>query len=622
MLANWDRLDRDRAAARIAQPLKAIAGAASPPLDVGLRSKISRLEKQATDQTVLSQLARLRQSAAEGDWPQALKTLRGIRGELRRLDAAVYRRLVSWLCGTLVHDGLVDELQRLSQIVDPLPIDPHWNRAKAVACERSDFYDQDDAERYWHKYLLDLENLPALPPPQRDLARGLVWLRLAEFSVSEARSLRRCRCGMDHGPHIEEAEQRAREAFEQCLALAPGHVRACVAAAEFHVAADRPEEAARVFRRLLDHVPDNLEALLFLGRHYLAQGEPLKARQYAERAREHKPLDQETGDLLWSTHVEAACHLARNGRLDEARNELATADRLQPARKDNCDVLARKAALEIKAGRAKAARRFIEQALERLAEPTALWLAMTIEAIRYALPWEETSLYEKRWQDALKRRCRSETAGLMCRMLGAHLKMPHPYFQHKQHVHHLLRYVQRCSRVKWQAEDLRCVCEFLERAGKPELLAKLAQKGTRKHPEVAYFHWLMALEELEKGPYRYDHRLTVGRLEKAIELASKSSDPRDKQVAENAKRCLTLVGDALRVLHEDEDDDDDYDDYDEYGDGPFGGGTNGDFPDEVYDVVRRTCARIGLDPEEVLDQLTGARPKKPPRTRTKKKGAK
>jgi len=133
---------------------------------------------------------------------------------------------------------------------------------------------------------------------------------------------------------------------------------------------------------------------------------------------------------------------------------------------------------------------------------------------------------------------------------------------------------------------------------------------------------LMALEELEKGPYRYDHRLTVGRLQKAIELASKSSDPRDKQVAENAKRCLSLVGDALRVLHEDEDDDDyDDDDYDEYGDGPFGDGTNGVFPDEIYDVVRRACGRLGLDPEEVLDELTGARPKKSRRTRTKKKGA-
>jgi hypothetical protein len=251
-------------------------------------------------------------------------------------------------------------------------------------------------------------------------------------------------------------------------------------------------------------------------------------------------------------------------------------------------------------------------------------LAMTIEAIRYALPREETWLYEKRWQDALRRRCRSETAGLMCRMLGAHLKMPHPYCQHKQHVQHLLRYVRRCSRLKWQAEDLRCVCEFLEQAREPELLAKLAKQGARKHPEVAYFHWLMALAEMAKGPYRYDHRLTVGRLQEAIELASKSSDPRDKQVAENAKRCLTLVGDALRVLHEDEDDDDDYDDddCDEYGEGPFGDGTNGVSPDDIYDMVRRVCGRLGLDPEEVLDELTGARPKKSRRTRTKKKGAK
>ena len=171
-----------------------------------------------------------------------------------------------------MREGLVEELEQFSRIVDPLPIDPRWNRAMAVACEYSDFYD-DDPEEYWRKYLLDLENLPMLSASQRDLARGMVWLRLAEYHVDGAADLRGCRCRTDHRPHIKKAEKLAQDAFEQCFTLAPAHAPAYVAAAAFHAIADRPEEAAKVYQRLLDRVPDHLDALFFLAKHHVSRGE-------------------------------------------------------------------------------------------------------------------------------------------------------------------------------------------------------------------------------------------------------------------------------------------------------------------------------------------------------------
>ena len=604
MAANWSRLDTDRAATRIAAPLKVVAGMAPLRDDGNLRSKVSRLEDQVTNGAVLSRLTRLRQSTADRDWPLLLKTLRAGQRALRETDDGVYRRLVSCLCGIFVRDGLVEELEQFSRIVDPPAIDPRWNRAKAIACENSDF-DDDIPEEYWRKYLCDLENLPMLSPAQRDLARGLVWLRLAEYCVEDTADLRGCRCGSDHRSHIREAEKRARVAFEQCFTLAPAHAPAYVAAAASHTIADRPEEAARVYQRLLEHVPDHLDALVFLAEHHVSRGEGLKAHEFALRAHELKPLDKKTRGLLWATHTESACELARTEQYDKARGELAAADRLQPERKGDYDVLARKAVLDIKAGNPGAARRFVEQAQEELGEPTALWLVMTIEAIRYDLPWQEVCLYEKRWCQALKRRCCGETAGLMCHVLDAHLRMPQPYPQHQEHTRNLLQYVRRCSRVKWRPEDLRHVCEFLEQSDELKQLTKFAKKGIKQCPEIGYFHLLMGMVEIGKGPFRYNRQLTVEQLQRAIELASKSTDPRDKQVVENAKRLISLVEDVSR--HHDEYYDDDLDECSENG---CDDSTDGVAIEDLQDVIQMVCGRLGLDPEAVLDEIAGGRPDK------------
>lgn len=601
MLANWDRLDADRAAAGIAAPLKVLAGVASAQNDGRLRSQVSRLEKQATNQTIGSQLARLRQVAADHDWRQVFRSLRSVRGELRELDTGLYQRLVSCLCGMLVRGGLVDELGRLAQIVDPPPIDPRWNRAKAVACENSDSCDQDGAAQYWRKYLVDLGNLPTLTPSQRSQARGLIWLRLAHFFASDAKSLSECCCGADHGPEIEDIEERACNAYTRCLTLAPSFAPAYEDFAAFHLAADRRDEAAGVMQRLLEHEPDHLEALRFLGQHYAFHGEPVKAREFAQRARALKPLDRQVGDLLWSTHAGEARELARCEQYDQARAELANADRLQPSRAMDYDMLARKAVLEIRAGDAEAARQFVEQAQERLCEPTALWLIMAIEAIRHDLPREEVWLYEKRWHDALKRRCRSQTAGLTCRLLFAHRTHPQPYPQIEEHVQCLLKYVRRCSRVKWQAEDLRFVCEFLEEVRDAKTLTKFARQGKRKFPQVGYFHCLTGLMEMAKGPYGFDQQFAVDCFRQAIQLASDSGDPRDERIVGMAKRSLSRAENVVPDFDDYEDDDDEEGDFDEN----VRSVMEGVSPEEMYDAIRAMCERVGLDPEGVFDEVKG-----------------
>ncbi len=609
MANNWDRLDADRAAARIVVPLKVIAGMTPPQDDGNLRTKIGCLENHSADRAVLSKLTRLRQSVTDHDWDQLFKTLQTSRQALREMDAGIYQRLISCLCGVFMREGLVEELKKFSRIVDPLPIDPGWNRAMAIACESSDFHD-DDPEEYWRKYLQDLKNLPLFSPAQRDLARGLVWLRLAEYYEEDADDLRHCRCGMDHQPQIEEAEEQAEYAFAQCIKLAPHHAPAYLAAALFYKSINQPERTAELYRRLLDRDPDNLSALNALAVYHISRSEGLKAREFALRAHELKPLDRDTGKLLRLTHTEASRELARSGQYDKARAELADADRLQPEYKDDFDVLARKAVLEFKAGNTDAARQFVEQAQETLEKPGALWLVMTIEAIRFGLPWQETHLYEQRWLHALKKQCHGETAGLMCRLLDEHTHTFQPYSGHDEHLQNLLQYIGRCTRVKWRLEDMRLVCEFLERLEELELLAKFAKIGMQKHPQIGYFHWLVGMLEFRKGPFGCNRPLAVAQLKMAIDLASKSDDSRDERIVKNAKQRLDMIEGASH-LH-DEYDDDDLDNYyddevDEYSKDGNGNSIHGVTFDDFQEIVQKVSDTLGLSPEEILNKIMGGK---------------
>ncbi len=590
MLANWDRLDEERAAAKIAAPLKEMAGIASPQPDNRLASKMCRLEAQATRHPVLGPLTKLQRLAADRQWPKVLRTLRSCNAELRKLDAETYRRVISWLCSILVRQGRVDRVNQLARFADPLPIDPRWNRARASALDHSDDW---GAERYWENYLSDLEKITVLAPKERDLARAMIHLYLSKDLVDDVEELRTCRCGADHSPEIEEIEEKVLEHFRQCQSLAPTYQAGYARLAEFHAGAGRVREAAKVHERWLEQVPDDHEALLSLSHYYLNTDQPAKCREFAERARQLKPLDKTISTLLWGSHVKAARLLAREGEFDRARDEMAAADEIQPERKDDYDVLARKAVLEVKAGCLDAARSLIEQTQEAVPEPTALWLVMAIEGIRIELPDQETWLYEKRWQDALKRRCRSKTAGLMCDLLNAHLSASEQYEGCQQHVETLLKYVRRCSRVKWRAEDLRQVCEFVSNTNDEDLLAKLVKRGLRNFPQAAYLHGHAGDLEIKKGPVYCNRAKAFRYLEQAIQYGTASGDPRDEAVVEAARQAKSFLDDHSHSFYDDEDD------------------QFGEMLDDLEGVPRSVilemlggfCEEADLDPEVVMREI-------------------
>ncbi|MFV1967656.1 MAG: tetratricopeptide repeat protein [Pirellulaceae bacterium] len=542
MRNNWSRLDSDRVASRIARPLLVIAGEARrDPSDPRLRSAVGKLEEAVGETALSARLSTLQRQLGDGQLRQMLPSLRGICRGLRQIDPAIERRLVRCLYYRVVNDGRIADLERFAKQVDPLPLDPHWNRAMALVRERSKDADRKAPLPFWRRYTQDLADCTELDPARRDLAQALVWLRLARAFGREADAKRHCPCGASHDEECEEAIEAAVTCLEHCFKLAPKHAPAYRALAELHEKAEQPEKVAAAYQRLVQHAPDDFDALRHLAEYYLEEDNPVRAQPFAEQARRAKPLDRQATELMGATHVAAARYYALQGEFDRGRAELQAADALIPERRADYDMLGRKAALETRAGAADAARELIEQAQESLVEPAPLWLVMTIEAVQYELPKEEAWLYEKRWTDALKRRGQGVTAGAMCRLVLAYLETRGARRAWAEYQESLVAYVKRCARVKWRPEDLRDVCVLLMELQELDLLRKYVRKGLKKFRDIAIFHALDGLLEIGRGPSRCNHDKARTSLQAAVELAEQSNDPRDQKAMEFARLSLTLL---------------------------------------------------------------------------------
>lgn len=472
-----------------------------------------------------------------------------------------------------------------------------------MACEWDESSLTIDALPYWKKYLNDLGRVRGLASTDIELARGLVWHRIGTTYAESADKWRCCTCGNSHDAEVAVEFAEAQEALENCLALVPTYVPAYEALAELYDDGDEPEKSADTYRRLLNQVPDNTDALETLVQHYLAQDEPLEAQLYTQRLLKLKPLDAEAKSLGHAAHRATARWYARRCEFEQGRAEFAAGDALWPARRGDFDVLGCRAVLEIKAEDAAAARQLVTRAQESLDEPAPLWLLMMIEATRYELPAQETCLYENRWTMALRNKCQSSTAGVMCRLMRGYLETDEVYACRADHVTQLVAYVRRCSRVRWRQEDLREVCEFLDERDETKLLDKYVRKGQRTFPDAGYYHALSGRLEIDRGPRRCRRKKAIKSLRRAVELLVAAADPRDEEVLQDAKRSLTFIEELAqrsRFPHFFADPDS-QDDRSTAASGDFS--TSDQLPAELYQRLIEMCKAQGVDPDVVIREF-------------------
>ena len=417
--ANWDRLDSTRFAARIAATLKALADPAAAALDdARMADALHRLGSGVARFAVLKRLQRLQEQAVAGRWREAVKLLRSSQPLFLEADPALPQRLTMVLCAGIIQRGETGEVRELIKVAEPLPIDPQWNRALAMAHEHSREYDLAEVEHFWWAYITDLAGVECLSSAERTLAQALVWLRLGDLQVEESSPL--CAsCHLRHDPD-EELQARAVKSFENSLKLAPELLAAYQQLAAAYAEWDDPDQSAAVHQRLVERFPENLDSLLFLATHYTKRNEPFTAREFVFRAQRLRPLDPKIKALARTVHIASARAHATARRWDDGRAELAAAEKLHDPGEKVHHVLVCGAALEFKAGEYGMAHRLLDRA-KRAGRDGPGMVSDGHRGHLYALPKTVSGEFENRWLTALKKGRRSAVAGEMCQAL-----LPHP----------------------------------------------------------------------------------------------------------------------------------------------------------------------------------------------------
>ena len=653
MQANWERLDAGRFAAKIAASLRVLADPAVVSIDdFRATDTLARLGAAVLGGPVLARLQTLQGHVVAGRWREAVKLLRAATPVLCQIDSTLPQRLTSILYATLVHKGSPAALRELAAVIEPLPMDPHWNRGLAMAWERlddeDDDYDRYDndaalAERHWRSYLDDLVVLDCLLPTERTLARALVWFRLGQMLTEESCPM--CStCGIRHEPD-EDIQRRAIDCYENAMKLAPELLAAYQELAEAYREWGDSEHAAATWRRLVQRFPENIETLLFLADHHIRRDEPFAAGEFVFRAQRLKPLDARIKAMARSVRLASARHHALAGRWDEGRAEFAAAGGADGRDRDanGPQLLVCQAALELKAGNMGLANRLLDRACNELGEAAPISLMMAIESRRYALPKAVAEEFEHRWVTVLKKSRRSAAIGEMCRIATAYVTMDIDYLGRDDHLTRLLAFVRRCQQIrKWQAEDLRSVLDFLmvcehrERHSKEtflkrrntggalELLTEFAVKARGKFPENSFFHLMVGETEIRKGPLMCNRALARKCFERVLELAAEGDDSDSIQMMKRARESLDLLREIAespydassrsspRFVEEDEDDSP-YESpfgYSGVGEDEEDGDTpvfsSADLPEALIEKFVQFCREFGVDPEEFMNRAAAA----------------
>jgi tetratricopeptide (TPR) repeat protein len=605
--ASWDRLDPDRPASRIARNLVESTGSAL--LEGSANPRLDGLERWALGEPILGPLRDLAAAVSRGLWPEAIRKLGSIRPALRRVDPGLAVRLTEALYSPLLLEatGLSQRegtnlIRSFTKAAEPLPIDPRWNRLWAQAWEGPQGH-PDEAEPYWRRYIDDLESTTAIRPEDRPKAKALVLAHMGEEWAELAREFDAGEDplplpGMDpsrSGRPSEESTAARRKAvavLEESRALYPSHRATHQALLDLYKDGGQPDRAAEAARLLLESLPEDFETLRYLGFYHFDRDEPDKALEFILRARALRPLDP---NMLAS---EGACRevMARQhslrGRWDEARIELAAAERLLPEQSRNPNFAARKASLELKAGRPEAAETILEDALSRLNEPAPLWLSMAIESRRHQLPQPIIDRYQALLSNALANKVQGETAGALAAQLGPFLENKILYPGRDEHVRMVLEYLGRTTRIKYARADLVHACSFLELAGnEDDLIKKLANRGVKLHPTALEFPMLLGTIEMKKGPARANFKQARKNFETALRLAEAEgkADPRVAAMVPTIRKFLSVLNDLTGGS---------------FGmPFPFFGGGRGQAPDDLFEAFQAMMDEQGFDfdPDDGFD---------------------
>jgi hypothetical protein len=638
MRANWDRLAADRYAARLSVPLRTLADpAASPAVDAeGFRQAVRVLETDLLGSPAIWCLESLQKSLRQRRWRDALFAYRRSKKDIQTALPGLAQRIDRMLYDLTIRKSERYDLDELIAGLEPPTWDPHWHRARALIAEREDECLM-TVESHWIAYLQDLASIGDLKPAELSLAHAMIlerlggdWAKAAEDDDDDDEFDEYDEYEDDFDDDDDDddetgsdsrdsARKKAVEYLTKAIDLAPGHAPAYRTLAKKHVEWEQEDAAAEVHRRLLTQVPDELDSILYLYHYHRKRQEALVARDYALHAQRLKPTSPDMLKIARDSRLAAARALGIQRRGEEARQELAAISSvgLVPGGFDP-EIAVHKAMIELNAGQGASGLKLVDQIVSQSEDDCDLYMALSIEAVRYQLPSDPYGLrqqYWDRWQSCLKKKRSSCAAGQMSArmrelMLEDHELKGETAFLN-DYLEAVIKYVTGCSRVRWQLADLLNVCRFLallivdqQFRNVRSRYAKFLDSGRKRFPQEPELHVLRGELEMSRGPNCCDRRLARGCFQTTIDLLKHSSHPKSQEFQQLAQHSLRLLGD-------------------EEDDPPprrrsspargFDGGRP-DFldlpnsPGGILDMIRRMSASMGVDPKEIIESMMGSLP--------------
>jgi hypothetical protein len=145
------------------------------------------------------------------------------------------------------------------------------------------------------------------------------------------------------------------------------------------------------------------------------------------------------------------------------------------------------------------------------------------------MPKGTAESYARLWEAEAKKKCRSETAGVLAELMGSYSLAGVDYEGRSEHIQQVIAYLQRSSRLKFRREDIEKVVEFLIQLPKAlsGLLDKLVKAGVKLHPDSVILNLRAAALEMGNQSFLARGGSAGARryLETAQKLAEASTDP-------------------------------------------------------------------------------------------------
>lgn len=544
MRANWKRLDPARKAVKIADRLNAtvnVAGSPTFPASPADLNSLAMVERAAFGGEALSHLRNLKELLEGDDQRRVLAALRAAVTVLGERSPRLRDRLIELIVQRAIDKIDRELLDNLARATSSPAADPKWNRAWALLWEDCDELvggesTDELARKHWLALIDDLDHSSAFSEPDRKIAQALVMARVARTVASwvdedEERltTMNPYEWDLDFTrAMITRNRAQVLDLLARARKLAPG-VRA-VWETHFKVCElwRDDEGGIAVLTEQIKHFPDDYALLRKVGAaHLYFKDDPTKALECFEKARRLKPLDESLLEWLWQAHTIAARRAALDHDFAAARDHLVKAEQCDPQQEKRLLLLGQRSILERKAGQDDEAMRLDAEARALLQEPTAALLVLATEAARHKLSKTLVKAYRDDWEKLLKKKCASETAGLMALTMRGLIKCRVEYEGFDKHLQAVSDYIARTTKVKYERRHLVAVCEFylgLDRhlsrqlkGGVGKILGNMATRGTKLFPEDPFFWTARGDAQLALKPHS---PWTAERyFEKALELA-------------------------------------------------------------------------------------------------------